>query len=359
MKIDRDYRFLDYGRILPWLAVGIFGVLLMLVMLIYSSFLVAFFSGIILFIFFRKPHYALVDLIGENRRTLTALISTVLSLLIIVIPVIVVMLSLITELTLAAALVREWFTTENLTEFYLSNRWLDRYINVTEADLNRIWQQLMQYSREAGLMTLKQSGNLFATTAKLLINFIIALFVMFFLFRDADRLPPVIYRNLPFPDEIEAQIGRKMISTLDAVVTGNLLVSILHGLAVGLLFWFFGLSTPILYGALGAFFSLIPVVATSVIWVPAVIYLYMNGFVMQAVSFGLLNLFFFSLLEYLVKPIVLDRKLKLHPFFLFLAILGGITEFGLKGLILGPFIVAMFAAIWQLIYLWNNQYGSE
>ena len=149
-----------------------------------------------------------------------------------------------------------------------------------------------------------------------------------------------------------------MVAVLDAVVKGNFFVSILQGTMVGIYFWIFGIPTFVLYGSIAAMTALIPIIGTAIVWVPAALYLYATGHTTGAVVLSSLSLGTYFLLENLMKPWLLDRKLNLHPLFLFLAILGGIGEFGIKGVILGPFIVTSFLSIWEVIAVWNENYGS-
>jgi predicted PurR-regulated permease PerM len=95
-----------------------------------------------------------------------------------------------------------------------------------------------------------------------------------------------------------------------------------------------------------------------VVWLPGAIYLYANDQHTTAIIMAVTCLVAYFVLENLVKPLLLDRDLNLHPLFLFLAIVGGLNAFGVKGLILGPFIVTMFVTIWELISEWNRNFSE-
>lgn len=357
VKLERSYNFLDFHKFLPYLFFGTFLVLCALVVYVYSSYMYAFFISGILFILFRTPHRWLLQKLNE-RRSLAAFISTTGVLLILVIPAILLVISLFTEARHAAQLGREWFTQEKLLELYQQNSWIKDRFNLTSEQLLAYRLQVFDTIRSNSFETIRQGWVLIAGSIRIFIDFTFALFILFFLFRSVGRIGQVIYSNLPFPDRIEKHIGDRMIKIFDAVVKGNLMVSILQGTVIGIVFWLCGLSTPLLWGAIATPFALIPVIGTAVVWLPGALYLFSQGESTTAIIMGITCLVAYFTLENLVKPLVLDKSLNLHPLFLFLAIVGGLNAFGIKGLILGPFIVTMFVTVWQLVSEWNRSYSE-
>ncbi|MBN8222699.1 MAG: AI-2E family transporter [Spirochaetes bacterium] len=358
MKLDRSYSFLDFSRFLPYVFFGLFLFLLGLVSFVYYSYIYAFFISGILFILFRTPHRWLLKRL-DGRRTMAAVISTLSVILILIIPAIFLAIALVTEARHASDLAREWFTPEKMLEIYRNNPWIQAKFGITVDDLGGYRLQLLEVIRSNQLETLKQGWKWALTSIKFVVDFTFALFILFFLFRSVDRIGLAVYRNLPFPDKIEKHIGERMVKIFDAVVKGNLVVSALQGAVIGIVFWLCGLSTPLLWGAVAAPFALIPVIGTAVVWLPGAIYLYSHDQHTTAIIMAITCMTFYFLLENLLKPMLLDRDLNLHPLFLFLAIVGGLNAFGVKGLILGPFIVTMFVTIWELISEWNGNFTDQ
>jgi|GEM_PF-206163 len=355
MKLDRSYSFLDFHRFLPYVFFALFLFLLGLVSFVYYSYIYAFFISGILFILFRTPHRWLLRRL-DGKRTLAAVVSTLSVILILVIPAIFLSIALITEARHASELAREWFTPEKLFDIHKANSWIQTKLDISAEQLLAYRLQLLDVLRANQLDALKRGWTFALTGMKFFVDFTFALFILFFLFRSVDRIGLAVYRNLPFPDKIEKHIGDRMVQIFDAVVKGNLLVSVMQGAVIGIVFWFAGLSTPLLWGAVAAPFALIPVIGTAVVWLPGALYLYAHDQHAAAVIMAVTCLVFYFLLENLLKPVLLDKDLNLHPLFLFLAIVGGLNAFGVKGLILGPFIVTMFVTIWELISEWNRNF---
>lgn len=358
MKLDRSYSFLDFHRFLPYVFFALFLFLLGLVSFVYYSYIYAFFISGILFILFRTPHRWLLGRL-DGKRTLAAVISTLSVILILVIPAIFLSVALVTEARHASDLAREWFTPEKLFDIHKANSWIQTKLSISAEQLLAYRLQLLDVLRANQLDALKRGWTFALTGMKFFVDFTFALFILFFLFRSVDRIGLAVYRNLPFPDKIEKHIGDRMVQIFDAVVKGNLLVSIMQGAVIGIVFWFAGLSTPLLWGAVAAPFALIPVIGTAVVWLPGALYLYAHDQHAAAIIMAVTCLVFYFLLENLLKPVLLDKDLNLHPLFLFLAIVGGLNAFGVKGLILGPFIVTMFVTIWELISEWNRNFSEE
>lgn len=357
MKVNKDYSFLDLKIILPWIIFAVFGGLAVTVLFIYQPFAVSFFSAILIYILFRTAHEWLKNHL-KLPATPAALLSTILIALLVLTPFTIILITLIQEAIVAVNLAQDWFSSDKLILLQEKYTWFHNIIYLNESEIQKIQEWGMELIKNYGLTTLKQSGKFLGTFLKLPFTVLLTMFILFFLFKSGSKIGEIIYNNLPFPDEMEKAIGDKLLTTLEAVIRGNLFVSILQGLMIGSYFWFFGLPTPVLYGFLGAFFALIPIVGTAILWLPGSLYLYAAGYHWQAWLLAGLSLGTYLLLENFVKPIWLDKSLNLHPLFLFLAILGGLSQFGLKGLIIGPVAVVAFLTFWELLKLWNQEYGT-
>jgi predicted PurR-regulated permease PerM len=110
----------------------------------------------------------------------------------------------------------------------------------------------------------------------------------------------------------------------------------------------FKLSTPLVFAALTAVASFVPMVGASLVWFPLAIFMGLTGEVGKAVLFGVLAAFFVSFTDNFLRPVILGNRLKIHPLLIFFAIVGGLQLFGVNGLILGPLIVIIFFASVEL-----------
>ncbi|MCX8124623.1 MAG: AI-2E family transporter [Spirochaetes bacterium] len=220
-----------------------------------------------------------------------------------------------------------------------------KYFNITHDEL---FQRIVRYMQDMSLTLFSNLTMLLTFSIRFAINFFFMLLILFFLFKESERFEKSIYTILPFPYDIE----RDMVDTLKVVVrvllAGNFLIMILQGLMVGIGFVIVGLSTPLLWSSIAAIFSLIPVIGTSFVWLPASLYLLAIGSPVKALIIAIWCLGWYLLLENVLKPIVFGEKLKFHPLILFFLLLGSLQTFGLPGIIIGPILLTLFFSFWEM-----------
>jgi predicted PurR-regulated permease PerM len=188
-------------------------------------------------------------------------------------------------------------------------------------------------------------------------NTIFSFILLFFMYKDGYKIESFLVSNMHISEEIKEKIMYRILDAIKAVLKGNFIVSVLQGFILGLILFFSGISNPILYGSIGAFFSLIPIIGTAVVWFPAGLYILIyegnviSGILVMSLSFGS-----YMILENFIKPTMLDKKLNIHPFLLFLSLLGGIQEFGIIGLIIGPVTVTIIVILWDFWMYYKQGY---
>jgi len=182
----------------------------------------------------------------------------------------------------------------------------------------------------------------------LALDFLFLLLILFFLFKDGGRFESLFYKIMPFPDDLEENVVARLKEVVRVLLTGNLLVMIVQGFMVGLGLFMAGIPLAFLAGSLAALLSLIPVIGTSLVWLPAVIYLAAAGSYLKALLLGVWCLAWYLLLENLVKPRVFGKKLNFHPVIFFFLLIGGLQAFGLPGIFIGPLLLALFYSLWEI-----------
>ena len=350
-----DYQFLSINKFLPFIFYGFFLFFLYLVFKIYSSTIYAISTACVLYIIFKKPYLLLYK--KFPYRTLTPAFAAIVITLIIAIPIVVSIAALVFELNRAHEAFQVWATKENIASLYQQYTWLPNLLSTVDIDLQTMILDLNKTSSFLFNHFLSEGKEALGTLVTALSNGLLGLLVLFFLFKDGSRFKVLFYRALPFPYQLKHSVGDSIINSIEIILKGTLIIAILQGVAVGVLFAIFGLSLPLLYGVLSALVSLIPIIGTAFVWLPVALYLYFVGHVWASILFVTLCYSAYLILENIVKPWLLDSRLPyhVHPFLLFLAIIGGIVEFGLKGFVLGPLIVVIFVILWELIYLFNGK----
>jgi len=124
---------------------------------------------------------------------------------------------------------------------------------------------------------------------------------------------------------------------------------VVQGTLGGLVFWVLGIHGALLWGALMAFMSLLPAVGAAIVWAPVAVYLLATGSIWQGVvliGFGILVI---SLVDNVLRPILVGQDIKMPDYLVLVSTLGGISVFGVVGFVLGPMIAALFLSGWEVL----------
>jgi predicted PurR-regulated permease PerM len=177
--------------------------------------------------------------------------------------------------------------------------------------------------------------------------FALMLYLLFFFFRDGDRIVERMARVLPLGEERRTRLLLKFTEVVRATVKGNLIVAVAQGALLAVLFWIVGVQTALFWGVVTAVLSLLPAVGASFVWVPAAIIMLATGQIWQGmvVFLGGLSI---TATENVLRPIVIGRDTKMPDYLILVSTLGGIMVFGLAGFVAGPVIAALFLVLWEL-----------
>jgi len=187
------------------------------------------------------------------------------------------------------------------------------------------------------------------------VNVTVMFLCLYFALRSGGEYWSRVRTYLPFSSESTDTLGEKLTRVTQAIVLGTLTSAGLQGASVAVGFALAGLPMPIVWGIVGAFASMLPVLGTAVVWLPAVIFALIRndfGAVAFIVFFGW---FLPSGIDQAARAIVGRRVGNVHPLTTLLGALLGIRIFGVVGLVIGPLLVATFI---ELLNLYEREYRS-
>jgi len=185
-------------------------------------------------------------------------------------------------------------------------------------------------------------------TINAIIGTIIMLYVMFFFFTMGDKLLAKILYFLPLQDHDEQRLLSKFTSVTRATIKGMVVIGALQGAICGFGFWLAGIEGPVFWGSLMAVCSVIPAFGTAIVWIPATIIMGVSGkfagVAILIVCCGLIA----GNLDNLLRPRLVGKDTQMHDLFVLFSTLGGISMFGILGIIIGPIIAALFITVWEM-----------
>jgi predicted PurR-regulated permease PerM len=181
---------------------------------------------------------------------------------------------------------------------------------------------------------------------------LITLFALFYFFRDRRPALRFLRSLVPLSEAETEEVFRRVTDTIYATVYGTLVVALVQGLLGGLMFWVLGLPAALLWGAAMALLAMVPVLGAFFVWAPAALFLALTDRWGKAVILTGWGVGVVSLIDNLLYPLLVGKRLRLHTLPVFIAIVGGILLFGSAGVILGPVALAVTVA---LVEIWRRR----
>lgn len=223
-------------------------------------------------------------------------------------------------------------------------RWLEERFSVDAAQIQawtvdaaqRIVQFLLAHTRDALISAFGLVGNL-----------VLMLFVLFFFFRDGDAVARRLKRLVPLEPGRKERLDRHLQDVTRATVFGSVVTALIQGISMGIAFWIAGLPSPLVFGALTAIVSFLPVGGTAFVWIPAALYLLAHGMTGKAIFMAAWGALVVGMVDNFVRPLLVAGRAEVGTLTVFFGVLGGLSAFGLIGLFLGPVILALVLALIQ------------
>lgn len=181
------------------------------------------------------------------------------------------------------------------------------------------------------------------------VQMVLVVFTLFYLFRDGDNIRRAIFRMLPLERVQMNDISARTREVIAATIYGVLVISAIQGTLGTFIFWALGLPSPLLWGVVMFFLSMIPMAGAFLVWVPAAIYLALAGSYVKAIILAAWGVMVISSIDNFLSPRLVGRRARLHELLIFFAVLGGLQVFGVLGLVLGPVIVAVTLALIEMV----------
>ncbi len=185
-------------------------------------------------------------------------------------------------------------------------------------------------------------------TFSLLVSTAVMLYLLFFFFRDGEKLQQTLIYYLPLGDANEKFLFKRFSETARAVIKGTIAIALLQGILGAMTFTIVGLSNPVLWGVAMAAGALIPAIGPALVWLPVSIILLATGSIWQGVVIILSGVLVIGLVDNLLRPILVGRGAKMPDSITLLATIGGLATFGVSGLVVGPIIAAFFLSLWTM-----------
>jgi predicted PurR-regulated permease PerM len=293
-------------------------------------------------------HQRLCRRLHKWSRNAQALTTDFLVLLFLIVPSVLLIWIIVNEAKTLAPTMKGWQETfqelkdgramESIGGLRSVKEWSQQTLGISPAQFRRemvaVGNTLVERISVSGAALMK---NFFA----FVLNLLVMLLTLFFVFRDGDRMHKRFMSYIPLNDDLKDELSDRTQDTIVGVLRGWFLTSLAQGLAAGIGYLIVGAPAVALLSTLTAITGLIPSIGTALVWLPMAIYFLSTQDVFKGVFLMVWGILIVGLLDNFLRPYLVKGRAELPFLALFFAILGGIEAWGIKGAILGPLLIAV------------------
>ncbi len=175
------------------------------------------------------------------------------------------------------------------------------------------------------------------------------LYLLFFLLRDGDEVFAKVSSSIPLSGGQKERFFDRFAVVTVATIKGTLVVSVVQGALGGVIFAALGIQGALFWGALMSMLAILPAVGAAIVWVPAAVLLALSGDWVKALVLLGFGTFVISVVDNLLRPILVGRDAKMPDWLVLFATVGGLATFGISGFVAGPVLAALFLVSWQML----------
>lgn len=278
----------------------------------------------------------------RSRTTTAAIVSGAVA-LIVVVPVIFLGRETILE---------AWSNFQYVQGLFQSGEWrnaLNRYEFTSTA---LVWVE-EQFALQGVVQQIANAApgvisNFVSGSAWALVQMLLTFFALFFFLRDSDALVAGLRGLLPFSNQEIDKIFKRVDDTIYATIFGEILISLITGGLGTLIFYLLGFNAAVMWGFIMALLAFLPAVGTWAVWVPAALYLFIEGRWVDGAILVAWGIAVMTVLTSFLYPKMVGNRLRLNTLAVFIAIIGGLAAFGTVGIIVGPMVLALTISLFEI-----------
>lgn len=308
-----------------------------------------------------------IEKVIRGKKNLAAFLSCMLLTFVVIIPVVFMLILIIQQGVKSFNAIYQWLATGGIenaltTPFIIKIKTfcepyfpevqkLFSHLDLKNLELRTV---LLKFSSLAGQILISQSGNIIGNISALIFDFSLMIFVFFFAIRNHNQIFKTVFHLIPLSTSYEEKILNKIKAVSKSVILGTFVTAIAQGIAGGIAFSIVGIPA-LFWGTIMAFASLIPLVGTAIIWVPAAIFLIISKSFGYGIFLSIWCIVIMGMIDNFVRPLFMKGSANMSTVLIFFALLGGIQYFGLIGLLYGPLIFGLAVV---LLYLYSQEFNS-
>ena len=306
-----------------------------------------------LFIKAMGDSYKKTDKLSIIKKNTLALLFSLISLIIFLVPTSILAYTIIVQLIDISNIGIKYFMNLDVNEV-INNSNINNFLKSLPIDVSM--ESILKRIQDSSLSNLtfissyltQNVASLLKSTGGFVSSFIFMMFSLFFFFVDGEYLISQVRTLVPIDAKYLDRLIKQVSEGIKGIVFGNLFTGIFQGFCAFIVYTVFGVTNSFTFAFLTIIASFMPIIGTTIIWIPLGILFLINGEIIKAIIFIICSWLFITIPDNFVRPLLLGNRIELHPLFIFFAILGGVLFFGLSGIILGPLSFILFFEIMKI-----------
>ena len=291
----------------------------------------------------------------RGRNTLSSSVTLTLFTLLIIIPLFLIAAQVFNEATSAYYHISSTETTLSSTLDLFQeniNEQIERFAPGVTLDVRN-------YFTSATSWIFRNIGAFFSGTISVGFHLFLAMFALFYFIKDGKKFIDFFKNVSPLPEKYDEVLMNKLRAAVRSIIGGSLIVALCQGVASGIAYAVFGVPNPALWGVLTGLAALVPGLGTTLVMIPAIIFLFITGPLWQGIGLTIVYVGVIGLIDNFLSPKLIGNGLNIHPLVVLFSILGGLMFFGPEGFILGPLTLALFFTLFDIYRLMTGSVSKQ
>jgi predicted PurR-regulated permease PerM len=279
--------------------------------------------------------------------TTAALVTTIAVTAVLIVPIVIVMIEFVKQGVSAVQTLNSKISAGS-SMTWLDHIWTRIQMRFPQMNLDNFDASLHSYFDQGVTSLAARTGTILKHTAAFFFDGALTILAMFYLYRDGDSMITRLREILPLQPAHRDRMLRSVQELIYASVISSLAAGVVHALLGGVAFKIAGVSSPIFWGVLMGFCSFIPIVGSALVWVPLAIGLMIEGHWKAGIFLMIACAVIIGMVDNFIRPWLISGRAKMGGLVILIAVLGGISVFGMLGVVLGPIVVAIVAGFLDL-----------
>lgn len=290
----------------------------------------------------------------KGRRSIAAVLSTLILFLGFILPAAALLLLVLREAMEVFPQVRDFLAGLDVSTLLGPDSWMGRLLPERAAELlPSATETLSQLGAALGSLAGTVLSGLATATVSVTLNGFLLIVSVYYFYLDGPALLDRLMRLIPMEGDYQRALFHEFRSTIFAVFFGTAVVAVVQGALTWLILAVVGVPSALLWGFFATVLSFLPLVGPAMVWLPAAIILLLMGNTWQGIVVAVWGTFVISIIDNILRPLLVKGRLHLHPLMVFLTLFGGIAAFGMIGFLLGPIIASLAMA---LLRIWERDF---